>query len=106
MVKNQILNGRNPCDIDEMSELQFQILQNMSKFLEIGGIIIYSTCSLEKEENWDVVELFLKYNVNFKLVKLTNIQHPEWIDSNGCIMTIPYEHKVSGIFAAKLNKYA
>ena len=97
---------RNPRDINEMSELQFQILQNMSKFLEIGGIMIYSTCSIEKEENWDVVELFLKYNVNFKLVKITNFQYPEWIDSNGCLMTIPYKHKVSGIFAAKLNKYA
>ena len=74
---------RNPCDIDEMSQLQFQILQNMSKFLEIGGIIIYSTCSLEKEENWDVVELFLKYNVNFKLVKITNFLYPGWIDLNG-----------------------
>ena len=97
---------RNPRDINEMSKLQFQILQHMSKFLEIGGIMIYSTCSIEKEENWDVVELFLKYNVNFKLVKITNFQYPEWIDSNGCLMTIPYKHKVSGIFAAKLNKYA
>ena len=94
---------RNPRDINEMSKLQFQILQNMSKFLEIGGIMIYSTCSMEKEENWDVVELFLKYNVNFKLVKITNFQYPEWIDSNGCLMTIPYKHKVSGIFAAKLK---
>ncbi len=97
---------RNPRDINEMSELQLKILQNMSKFLEIGGIMIYSTCSIEKEENWDVVDLFLKYNVNFKLVKITNFQYPEWIDSNGCLMTIPYKHKVSGIFAAKLYKYA
>ncbi len=97
---------RNPRDIVTMSELQLQILQNTSKFLEIGGTMIYSTCSMEKEENWDVIELFLQYNVNFKLVKITNFQYPDWIDSNGCLMTIPYKHKVSGMFAAKLTKYA
>ena len=43
-----------------MSQLQFQILQNMSKFLEIGGIIIYSTCSLLKRKKIGMLLSYFK----------------------------------------------
>ena len=55
-------------DIKKMSVLQKSILANMSKYLEPGGKIVYSTCSLEKEENEDVVNNFLAERKDFKLV--------------------------------------
>ena len=77
-------------------------LLNVSKYLKIGGCMIYSTCSLEREENWNVIEKFLKLNLNFRLDKLDAIVPLDWIDSKGCLNTLPHEHNVGGMFAAKL----
>ena len=77
-------------------------INNVSKYLKIGGCMIYSTCSLEKEENWNVVEKFLKLNLNFKLDKLNATVSSDWIDNKGCLSTLPHKHDVGGMFAAKL----
>jgi len=95
---------RKPNDILNMSKLQLKILENVSKYLNLGGSLVYSTCSLEKEENWDVVEQFLKLNVNFKLDKLNTMIPSEWVDKKGCLNTIPYIHNVSGMFAVKIKR--
>ena len=93
---------RNSNDIFRMSILQLKILKNVSKYLKIGGCMIYSTCSLEREENWSVIEKFLKLNLNFRLDKLNAKIPHDWIDSKGCLRTLPYEHNIGGMFAAKL----
>ncbi len=58
---------RNKEDIIEMQTLQTQILQNVSHYVKTDGILCYSTCSIEREENWNVVEAFLKLNDGFQL---------------------------------------
>ena len=93
---------RDQSDIFRMSILQSKILKNVSKYLKIGGCMIYSTCSLEREENWNVIEKFLKLNLNFRLGKLNAMVSPDWIDSKGCLSTLPHKHNVGGMFAAKL----
>lgn len=93
---------RNSNDIFRMSILQLKILKNVSKYLKIGGCMIYSTCSLEKEENWNVIEKFLKLNLNFKLEKLNAVVSSDWMDNKGCLSTLPHKHDVGGMFAAKL----
>ena len=54
-------------DILEMHLLQRKILWSASNYIKTGGIIIYSTCSLEPEENWMVVEAFLKSHPDFSI---------------------------------------
>jgi 16S rRNA (cytosine967-C5)-methyltransferase len=93
---------RNSNDIFQMSILQLKILKNVSKYLKVGGCMIYSTCSLEREENWNVIEKFLKLNLNFRLDKLNAKVPSNWIDNKGCLSTLPHEHNVGGMFAAKL----
>ena len=93
---------RNSNDIFKLSILQLKILKNVSKYLKIGGCMIYSTCSLEKEENWNVIEKFLKLNLNFRLDKLKSKAYSDWIDNKGCLNTLPHKHDVGGMFAAKL----
>tara|TARA_B100001250_G_scaffold411781_1_gene441241 strand:- start:2292 stop:3605 length:1314 start_codon:yes stop_codon:yes gene_type:complete len=95
---------RNSDDIFRNSILQLKILKNVSKYLKVGGYMIYSTCSLEKEENWNVIEKFLKFNLNFRLDKLNEEVPFDWIDSKGCLNTLPHEHNVGGMFAARLIK--
>lgn len=60
-------------NILEISEIQYDILQNCSKYLKQGGKLIYSTCSILKEENEDIIEKFLNNNNNFKVIKMEKI---------------------------------
>ena len=91
-------------DIKKMSVLQKSILANMSKYLEPGGKIVYSTCSLEKEENEDVVNNFLAERKDFKLVVSNSLLPDNWITSNGFMFAFPNNTKTDGLFAAVLQK--
>ena len=55
-------------DIEEITKLQEAILDTVSKYLKPGGELVYSTCSILKEENQEVIEKFLKNNQNFKQI--------------------------------------
>lgn len=57
-------------DIKEISKVQSQILETCSKYLKPGGTLVYSTCSILKEENDKVIEKFLKNNSNFEVKKI------------------------------------
>lgn len=47
-------------DIEEISKIQFEILKNSVKYLKIGGEIVYSTCSILKNENEDIIEKWME----------------------------------------------
>lgn len=48
-----------------LPELQLQIINRAAKLLKPGGVLVYSTCTTEKAENWQVVENFLQLNPDF-----------------------------------------
>ena len=56
---------RKPEDIEEIIAIQKKILDNCSKYLKENGTIVYSTCSILKEENQDIVDGFLKENKEY-----------------------------------------
>mgnify|MGYP003331902525 FL=1 len=87
-----------------MSTTQFSILSHMSNFLLPGGIIVYSTCSLEPEENQLVINKFLIEKENFTLIPSDSFLSKQWVDSNGLFMSIPYLTKSDAIFGAVLMK--
>lgn len=60
---------KNLDDIKELPQIQYNILSKSSRYLKSGGVIIYSTCTLNKKENEQVVDRFLKDNKNFSLVE-------------------------------------
>ena len=91
-------------DIKKMSILQRKILLNMSNYLELGGKIVYSTCSLEKEENEDVVNNFLAERKDFKLVVSNSLLPVNWITSSGFMFAFPNNTMTDGLFAAVLQK--
>ena len=78
-------------DIEEITKIQKTILENCSKYLKKGGYLVYSTCSILKEENEDVIFEFLTQNKNFEIVK------------NNTINITPDEQK-DGFFICKLYK--
>jgi 16S rRNA (cytosine967-C5)-methyltransferase len=70
--------------------------------VKVDGVIVYSTCSIEPEENFEIVKKFLDDNPNFKFESAKEKFSDELIDENGCIQTLPHIHKTDGAFAARL----
>lgn len=60
---------KNLDDIKELPQIQYNILFTSSRYLKSGGVIIYSTCTLNKKENEQVVDRFLNDNTDFSLVE-------------------------------------
>ena len=60
---------KNLDEIKELPQIQYNILFTSSRYLKSGGVIIYSTCTLNKKENEQVVDRFLKDNTDFSLVE-------------------------------------
>ncbi|MDP6570797.1 MAG: 16S rRNA (cytosine(967)-C(5))-methyltransferase RsmB [Candidatus Marinimicrobia bacterium] len=97
---------RNIDEILEMHLLQRKILWAASNFINPGGVLVYSTCSVEPEENWMVIEAFLKSHPDFKVENAKDFVPEDFVDENGAIFTFPPTHKIDGGFAVRLKKDA
>ncbi len=93
---------RKPKHLKRVVELQISILNNVHKFVKQGGVVVYATCSLEEEENWQVVEAFLKLHDDFKVASIEKSQLVNLIDEKGALNTFPPENKMDGMFAVKM----
>lgn len=87
-----------PDDIAELSHKQQLMLQNASKLVKKGGTLVYSTCSLEPEENEVVVNEFLAQNAEFE--KLSPNVPERFITTDGFARTWPDRDSIDGFFVA------
>lgn len=93
-------------DVKEISEIQYKILENCSKYLKPKGELVYSTCSIIKEENEDLIEKFLQKNKEFKLEKIENIEEDFFKKylKNEQFLQVYQNKKTDGFFICKLLK--
>lgn len=97
-------------DIQEIVDLQFKILENISRYLKPGGFLVYSTCSILKEENEEQIEKFLEKHSEYERVSIDEINTLGNIEDikkkftkNGYFKIEPDESK-DGFFIEKLRK--
>lgn len=57
-----------PEDMDSLIPLQYSILNNVCQYVKVGGVLVYSTCTMNKKENEKQIEKFLKTHEEFSLV--------------------------------------
>lgn len=89
-------------DFSELSLKQRTILQNASKLVNPGGRLIYSTCSLESEENEQNCREFLGKNDDFYQIKPSISE--EFITEEGFARTFPQRDNLDGFFIAIFAK--
>ena len=94
---------RKPEDIEEITQIQQNILETCAKYLKPNGQLIYSTCSIFKEENDSIIDKFLQKNTNFVYSK---IEIPDLENNTEKINKIQlYQNEeTDGFFMCKLQK--
>ncbi|KAB2094808.1 hypothetical protein ERO13_A02G171400v2 [Gossypium hirsutum] len=93
---------------DSLTLLQLKLLRNGFRLLKVGGLLVYSTCSLTVAQNEDIVEQFLKENTSAELQEINEAE--EWPCKSGRIPKTlrfdPLTSQTSGLFVAKFTKLA
>ena len=102
--KPDIKWNRQEEDIKEISDIQFNILKTCSKYLKKNGTLVYSTCSMLKEENDAIIEKFIKEE-NFETVNIEEQIPNEFskITTKDMVQFLPSQ-KHDGFFITMLKK--
>jgi 16S rRNA (cytosine967-C5)-methyltransferase len=95
----------NPDQLPSLRLTQQQILASASEAVRDGGLLIYSTCSTEPEENEQVVHAFLETHPEFRLRGPSSPPGIEsWLGSDDMLRTFPGDKPWDGFFAALLGR--
>ncbi len=94
---------KSMAEVDKLPEIQYAILNTASKYLKMGGVLIYSTCSLNKDENENIFYRFLKENPDFEPVKvLTDVKRAG--EKGDTLTLMPHLHNSDGFFISALRR--
>ena len=100
--KPDIKYQKNVQDLASLQAIQLEILSSVCQTLRKNGIMTYSTCTIFKEENQEVLRLFLEKHPNFEQVKL---EHPKSdIVEDGCIVITPERYQTDGFFISQVRR--
>ena len=93
-----------PSDLAVAAALQRELIRSAARQVKVGGLLIYSTCSLETEENDAIVEGFLRDNPSWRLEPPPAGTVPASVVDGGFLRVLPQAHGVDGSFAARLRR--
>jgi 16S rRNA (cytosine967-C5)-methyltransferase len=94
-----------PEALDSLVRLQAELLDRSAAVVAPGGLLIYSTCSLEPEENQSQVDQFLQAHREFRR-EATGAASPDLLSPEGDLMVLPHRHGTDGAYAARLRRSA
>ncbi len=99
---------QGPKRLRSLLRLQEEILEGASPLVESGGLLVYSTCSLEPEENEEQVERFLERHPEFRREEPGEgtALPPGVVDDRGDLRVLPWSHGTDGAYAARLRRQA
>ena len=103
--KKPDIRYKNIAEMKELPALQLKILENQATYVKPGGVLLYSTCTVLKAENEDVVNAFLAQHDDFSLEPL---ELPEVFPKNetGMLTLIPGAYDTDGFFICRLRRKA
>lgn len=95
--------SKSESDIVELSQIQRRILANAAGLVKPGGLLVYSTCTIEPEENQENLAWFLENFPSYRLKPL-----PNWFPGDSCqgyVSIMPFKHRIDGFFISLLENY-
>ena len=101
--KKPDIRYKDPKDSLQLPELQLKILCRQAEYVKPGGVLIYSTCTVLKRENENVVDAFLRHHPDFyaELLPLPAV----FGEQKTCMLTlIPGEYDTDGFFICRLRR--
>ena len=103
--KKPDIRYKNLAEMKALPELQLKILQNQANYVRPGGILLYSTCTLVREENEGVVEAFLASRPDYEREPLP-LPKPFPENTSGMLALVPGEYDTDGFFICRLRRKA
>jgi 16S rRNA (cytosine967-C5)-methyltransferase len=97
---------RDLMDIQKLAMLQTQLLENAARLVKPGGVLVYSTCTTEPEENDDIISKFLSAHPEFSADDAKKFVGQTLVNQQGYVETFPHRHAMDGSFAVRLVKAA
>ena len=89
--------------LESLVRLQRELLNQAASLISPGGLLVYSTCSLEPEENREQVEGFLQNHPEFQR-EATSAVAADLLSPDGDLMVLPQQHATDGAYAARLRR--
>lgn len=102
--KPEIKWSKNRKQLTEIVEVQRKIMKNAWQYLKPGGIMVYSTCTLNKEENENNIEWFLQHNKDAKACDIYLGKQDNLVYGENKTLTIIPNESMDGFFIAKIKK--
>lgn len=103
--KKPDIRYKDPISMKELPALQKAILRTQAGYVKPGGVLLYSTCTLVRQENEGVVEAFLKDNPNFVLEPLP-LPTVFPINTSGMLALVPGQYDTDGFFICRMRRMA
>lgn len=103
--KPEIKYVKNQTDLEGLITIQSELLETAEKLIKPNGIIIYSTCTVEYEENQGMVEKFLENHLDMEIIPLPNLKDNKKLAIEGdTLQVLPQHFGGDGFFVAALRK--
>ncbi|MCH4008037.1 16S rRNA (cytosine(967)-C(5))-methyltransferase RsmB [Companilactobacillus sp.] len=102
--KPELRYFRKPEDLLDLQKIQLQILDSLTELVKVSGLIVFSTCTFDAEENEDVVIKFLQTHENFEVVP---VKHEKGLDKNvhdGVLKLMPDDYFTDGFFVSAFRR--
>lgn len=101
--KKPDIRYKDPAPLEDLPQVQRAILDNASRYVRPGGVLLYSTCTVLRRENEQVAQDFLSCHPDFKGENFTlaDMIGPSW---NGMLTLWPHRQGTDGFFICKLRK--
>jgi 16S rRNA (cytosine967-C5)-methyltransferase len=96
-----------PADIARLAKRQARFLDHLAPLVNKNGVLVFAVCSLEPEENEEIIKTFLKNHANFAITGAHSMEEKTvlpFLGEDGFFRTTPHMDHMDGFFAARLQR--